>query len=115
MRHLRHTLWLGLVGLAFAATPNDAAAWGNGAPIPINVDSLFIYRFDVKVGPSAFARPAGPWYTYFPADPYLAKQPQYGTFPNWPAQPSLLSPASHYQHSAPDLHPGMRAKSFYTP
>jgi hypothetical protein len=55
-------------------------------PIPIATNTVFYYRFDVKVGPHAFARPIGPWYSYFPMDPYLIAQPRAATYPNWPGQ-----------------------------
>lgn len=87
--------WPGLLALAWLLHTPGAHAWGNNGPIPISTDSVFIYRFDVKIGAAAFARPAGPWYSYFPVDPNLLAQRQATAFPNWPTQfpPAVPSPA----------------------
>ena len=85
-RTLTRLGWLGSLGLAWLLTPAAASAWGPNTPIPISTNSVFVYRFDVKIGPSAFARPAGPWYSYFPVDPNLLAQPRATAFPTWPTQ-----------------------------
>src|SRR4051794_41855093 len=119
MRQLFRHGWLGLLGLAWTLAPTNAFAWGQ--PIPINVDSVFVWRFDVKCGPSAFAVPAGPWYSCFPVDPNLVAQPAQAAFPNWPGQfppaPQLMprTPAAPINNAGYDLTPGVRPTSFYTP
>jgi hypothetical protein len=86
--------WPGLLALAWIASAPAAHAWGPNPPMPIATDCMFVWRFDVKCGPSAFARPAGPWYTYFPVDPNLLAQPRAAAYPNWPTQypPSAMGP-----------------------
>jgi hypothetical protein len=74
-------LWPGLLALAWLANHSQARADG---PLPISTCNTFICRFDVKIGPSAFCRPAGPWYSYFPIDPNLLAQPRVAAYPNWP-------------------------------
>jgi hypothetical protein len=85
-RNIVRRFWPGILALAWLLHPSAAHAWGPNTPLPIGTDSVFIYRFDVKIGPSAFARPAGPWYSYFPVDPNLLAQPRAAAFPNWPNQ-----------------------------
>jgi hypothetical protein len=92
-RILIRRFWPGLLALAWLLQPTAVQAWGN-TPIPISTDSVFVYRFDIKIGPSAFARPAGPWYSYFPIDPNLLAQPQTAAFPNWPTQFPTAPPQS---------------------
>jgi hypothetical protein len=93
IQHLQRRAWLGLFAVAWLLTPATVHAWGT--PIPMKVDSIFIYRFDVKVGPSAFARPAAPWYTYFPSDPNLQAQPARNQYPNWPTNfPAAQAPSA---------------------
>src|SRR5437588_6539097 len=60
----------------------------------ISTNSVYVYRFHVKIVPSAFARPAGPCYSYFPVDPNLIAQPRATAFPNWPTQfpPAPVAP-----------------------
>jgi hypothetical protein len=77
--------WPGLAALAWLVGMSSTRAHADG-PIPIATDAVFYYRFDVKIGPAAFARPAGPWYSYFPIDPNLLAQPRVSAFPNWPNQ-----------------------------
>jgi hypothetical protein len=84
---LRRT-WPGLLTLAWLALPAAAHAWGDGpsGPIPVATNIQFQWQFDLKAGPAAFARPAGPWYSYFPMDSNLIAQPRASAFPNWPGQ-----------------------------
>jgi hypothetical protein len=111
IRTLLRRSWPGLCALAclagFQATPVRA-----DPPIPVSTSSTFYYRCDVKCGTAAFARPAGPWYSYFPIDPNLLAQPRASAFPNWPTQlpaPAPLPPPvavppggmSYYQPAYP--------------
>ena len=94
-RNISRFGWLGLVALTWLHNPLDAQAWGSkpSPPIPVATNSVCIFRFEVKCGPEAFACPAGPWYSYFPVDPYLISHPQASTFPNWPTSfPAPTSP-----------------------
>ncbi len=77
--------WPGLLALVCVLSLPQMRARADG-PIPISTNSVFYYRFDVKVGPAAFCRPTGPWYSYFPVDPNLLAQPRAAAFPNWPNQ-----------------------------
>jgi hypothetical protein len=102
-RTLIRRFWPGLLAMAWLLSPSGAEAQGC-TPIPIATDSVFIYRFNVKIGPSAFARPAGPWYSYFPVDPNLMAQPQVNAFPNWPASfPPTQAPAQAAPRYAPGI------------
>jgi hypothetical protein len=93
-QNLLRRSWPALFALAWLLQPATAQAWGPNPPIPINTNGVFVWRLDVKIGPSAFARPAGPWYSYFPADPNLMVQPRASAFPNWPSQfPPAPAPA----------------------
>lgn len=114
-RQLLRRGWLALLGLAWVLTPAAADAWG--PPVPVRVDSMFVYKFDVIVGPAAFGRPGAPWYTYFPADPHLMAQPRHNAFPNWPTQPYPPTALPGATPVAPlnYIPPGVRATSFYTP
>ena len=102
----------GLLALACLLNPPAVHAWGANTPIPISTDSVWIWRFDVKIGPSAFARPAGPWYSYFPVDPNLLAQPQAAAFPNWPTQ--YPAPPSGAPMPGQPLRPGPGV-SYYQP
>jgi hypothetical protein len=127
-RTLIRRCWPGLLALAWLLSPSGAEAQGS-TPIPISTDSVFIYRFNVKIGPSAFARPAGPWYSYFPIDPNLLARPQVAAFPNWPASfPSTATPAQTAPRFAPGItyyqtpqampygnNPGIAPAGYYTP
>jgi hypothetical protein len=86
IRTLLRRSWPGLFAVAWLMGGPDTPARADG-PIPIATNSCFYYRCDIKIGPHAFARPAGPWYSYFPMDPYLIAQPRASAFPNWPTQP----------------------------
>jgi hypothetical protein len=81
-RTLIRRSWLGLLGLACFLPTSAAHGWGQ--PIPIATDSAADFHLNIKIGAAAFARPAGPWYSYFPVDPYLLAQPRASAFPNWP-------------------------------
>jgi hypothetical protein len=127
-RTLIRRFWPGLLAMAWLLSPTGVQAQGC-TPIPISTDSVFIYRFNVKIGPSAFARPAGPWYSYFPVDPNLMAQPQAAAFPNWPASfPPTQAPAQAapryapgitYNQSPPPMpygySPGVYPASYYAP
>jgi hypothetical protein len=83
-----------------------AQAWADGGPIPVATDSVFYWRFDVKIGPSAFTRPTGPWYSYFPVDPNLLAQPRASAFPNWPTPyPPQVGGFGYQQSAAPYYQP----------
>ncbi len=84
---LRRT-WPGLLTLAWLSVTSTAHAWGDGpsGPIPVATNIQFNWQFDMRCGPAAFARPTGPWYSYFPMDPNLIAQPRRAAFPSWPSQ-----------------------------
>ncbi len=90
---LRHG-WPGLLALAWMLAPPAVHAWGNNPPVPVATNSVCVFRFDLKVGPEAFAIPAGPWYSYFPVDPNLLAQPRASAFPSWPTQPPAAAPGT---------------------
>jgi len=113
--------WPGLLALAWLVAPSGVQAQGN-TPIPIATDAFLVYRFNVKIGPSAFARPAGPWYSYFPVDPNLLAQPQAAAFPNWPSQfppTPALRPAPGMAYSPAPMQygygPGVYPAGYYAP
>ena len=122
--------WPGLLAMAWLLSPSGVQAQCS-TPIPIATDSVFIYRFNVKIGPSAFARPAGPWYSYFPVDPNLMARPQAAAFPNWPTSfpPAAASapaqaapryaPGITYYQPPPSMpygySPGVSPASYYAP
>jgi hypothetical protein len=127
-RTLFRRCWPGLLTVAWLLSPSGVQAQGC-APIPIATDSVFIYRFNVKLGAAAFARPAGPWYSYFPIDPNLMARPQAAAFPNWPASfPAAQAPAqaapryapgiTYYQPPPPTPYgytPGIQPANYYAP
>jgi len=105
--------WPGVLALAWMAIPAAAQAWGDGpsGPIPVATNIQFQWQFDMKAGPAAFARPAGPWYSYFPRDANLIAQPRAAAFPNWPGQ----FPQAPTQLPAPVPARPMAPMGYYAP
>jgi hypothetical protein len=130
-RDLISRVWPGLLTLAWLLNPQGAEAWGPYPALPVSTESVCILRFDMKCGPEAFARPAGPWYSYFPVDPHLIAQPHAAAFPNWPSPfppppqpvpPLPVRPAPGgltYYSPAPVMPygygPGVSAAGYYVP
>src|SRR4051812_28399072 len=82
MHRLRIRLLLGalLTAAAAAATPVNAGS----DEMPVKVD--FIFRFNIRVGPSVMVPPdLAPWYMWFPYDPNMITAPAQSTpYPHWP-------------------------------
>lgn len=108
---LRRT-WPGLLVVAWLSSVPAASAWGDGpnGPIPVATNIQFQWQFDFKAGPAAFARPAGPWYSYFPMDSNLIAQPRAAAFPSWPSQPPTAPAQSPLPAPAP-----VRPMGYYAP
>jgi hypothetical protein len=109
---LRRT-WPLLLTLALLSSPRAAWAgtWGN-CPIPVATRIECQWQFDFKAGPAAFARPAGPWYSYFPMDSNLISGPRASAFPNWPGQ--FPPPPAQLPPPVP-ARPGPAPMGYYTP
>jgi hypothetical protein len=89
--HFLRTLGLALAGCLWAASTRA------GDDMPVKID--FVFRFDVKCGPSVFVPPdLAPWYMWFPNQPLPPLQAaQTSPYPNWPS----TWPPSNQGHAAP--------------
>lgn len=100
MTFLRSTLLAAVAAFAFAP---EAPA---GDDLPVKVD--FVFRFNVRVGPSVMV-PADlpPWHAWFPYDPNMnLHAPQTSPYPHWPspfppAGAAARPGAMTYQPAAP--------------
>jgi hypothetical protein len=67
---------------------------------PLQVDALFLLRFDVRWGGGQ--QHLGPWYAYFPAEAQAPlQQAQHGAAPRWGVQLPLTGPGPLVPAPAP--------------